>query len=221
MKLRGRFTLTLALAALAPITVAAVVTSQVVSSSMRQDYKDIRINAEAGIERAISLNKKQLMDAADSLANKSHQLVGGLLTEMRVGTDCSPRIDALNELRKQAGSVMTGLSLQTLTITDVDDSNKVLVSPHNPGQHSQPNREVATQADQSKGQTFFSNDKLRNGAVVETVLVAKVARTVRDGSCKVAVSVGRRVVRDLLDTVHSSRVDARIVTPNNTVVLPP
>jgi len=221
VKLRGRFTLTLALAALAPITVAAVVTSQVVSSSMRQDYQVIRTNAEAGIEHAIAQSKKQLTDAADSLANKNHPLVGGLLTEMRVGTDCSLRVDALNDLRRQAGPIMTGLSLQTLTITDPLDNNKVLVSPHNPGQHSQPNREVAAQADDSKGQTFFSNDKFRNGAVVETVLVTKAARTVRDGSCKVVVSVGRRLDHDLFVPVHTNRVDTRIVTPTNTVVLPP
>ena len=48
MKLRGRFTLTLALAALVPIVVAAVVTRQVIASSKRADYESERVNAQPG-----------------------------------------------------------------------------------------------------------------------------------------------------------------------------
>ena len=50
VKLRGRFTLALALAALVPISVAAVVTSQVIAASYRSDSEQRRTTAEATIQ---------------------------------------------------------------------------------------------------------------------------------------------------------------------------
>src|SRR5690606_1163658 len=53
MKLRGRFTLTLALAALVPISVAAVVTREVIASSYRADYEGNRDSARATVQREL------------------------------------------------------------------------------------------------------------------------------------------------------------------------
>ena len=53
MKLRDRFTLSLALAALVPISVAAVVTRQVIADSYRETYLDLRRSAEETMGREI------------------------------------------------------------------------------------------------------------------------------------------------------------------------
>jgi len=132
----------------------------------------------------------------------------------------TPGSGPLNELRKSAATIMSGLSLDALTITDAVNGDRVLIAPHNPGQHNQPNRDVAAQVESSRGNAYFTNDKIRNNSVVETALLCKAARSLRESDQAVALSAGRRVDTKLLEAIRSSRVDARIVTPAGDILLP-
>ena len=72
MKLRGRFTLTLALAALVPISVAAVVTRTVIASSYREDYVQLRKSAEQAAAAIVERHLKQVNQTVKSLARDDH-----------------------------------------------------------------------------------------------------------------------------------------------------
>ena len=217
MKLRGRFTLTLALAALVPIAIAAVITRQVVASSYRTEYRDTRRGVEQAMQREIGRMSAQVAGSVASLASPDHPFVGGILRELVKGTLDTP---TLRRLREQGGPVMRGLSLDVLTVTGPDDA--VLISPHNRAETGEPNPTVRERAVQTRGATYFDRVKITTGATVETVLVAQAAAQSRDGSFAVALWAGRRVSDDLLATVRRpGRVDARVLSTTGEVLLPP
>src|SRR5688572_6129640 len=85
MKLRGRFTLTLALAALVPITVAAVVTTRVIASSYRERYAADRADAKQTLQRELGRLEKGVQEAAISLAAHDHPLVAEMLIDYAKG----------------------------------------------------------------------------------------------------------------------------------------
>lgn len=217
MKLRGRFILTLALAALVPITVAAVVTREVVARGLRDDYLDDRRDVEQTMRRELQRLTTQVADAVESLASPSNWMVGGLLRELATRGS----VDATYQrvLREQGRSVMRGLSLEVLSITGAFD--EVLVSPHFRAATGEADPSVAALARATAGKPLFARDKVMSQATVETVLVAKAALTVRDGDHTLAVSAGRRVDESLLTAVRrSGRVDARVTAPDGAVLLP-
>jgi signal transduction histidine kinase len=221
VKLRGRFTLTLALAALVPITVAAIVTTQVIASSAKRDYEETRQASETAIKDEIKRRRDGVQDAVESLASKNNAFVDNVLNELIKGSG-RIRSETLREYRTQGGQVMRGLSLHMLTITDPE--NKVLVSPHYTDQHSNKNEDVRKNAmatDKRDQIAYFAFDKIRQGAIAETVLLLEGSRILRDAQYDVAVSAGRRVGTDMLAVVRQQgRIDARIVKPNGDVVLP-
>jgi signal transduction histidine kinase len=224
VKLRGRFTLTLALAALVPISVAAVVTTQVIASSYKRDYEDTRLAAKSAVE----IKRDQLMtdvqSAVESLASKNHPFVDNLLNELIKGGG-RIKSETLREYRTQGGQVMRGVPLQLLTITDPE--NKVLISPHYADQHSNKNEDVRKNAIESTtpprhGESYFAFDKIRQGAVAETVLLVEGSRLLRDGGLDIAVTGGRMIGADTLGGIRQQgRINARIVRPNGDVVIPP
>ncbi len=217
MKLRGRFTLTLALAALVPISVAAVVTREVIAESYRSDYQDTRRTVEQSMQREIARLSSQVTEATASLASQQHPFVGGILRELNKNTlDTS----ALRKLREQGGPVMRGLSLDILTVTGPDDA--VLISPHYRAATGEPNPLVRQRASSTAGKAYFVRDKVMTGPTVETVLVAQAAQLSRDQGYSVGVWAGRRVTDDILAAVRRpGRVDARIVTPTGEVLVAP
>jgi len=222
MKLRGRFTLTLALAALVPITIAAVITTRVLKNQWRDNYLATRHQAEAVVDREIKRLDDHVKDAATALASVDHPFVGSLLLDLQK-THGVLNADAQHRLREQAAPTMKGLSLDILTITGPDDV--VLVSPHYRARIGDPNPLpiVRQRAEATAGKPFFTRDSIWTGHTVETVLVIESSRVARDSGYAVAVVAGKRVSDDLLALVRgtSSDTDARIVAPNGEVMLPP
>ena len=217
MKLRGRFTLTLALAALVPISVAAFVTTRVIAETYRSEYKETRRTVEDLIDREIARVSSQVTEATASLASQQHPFVGGILREM-----IKNQLDAasLKKLREQGGPVMRGLSLDILTITGPDDA--VLISPHFRAATGEPMPLVRQRATSTNGKAYFVRDKVMTGPSIETVLVAQAAQLSRDQGYTVAVWAGRKLTDDMLATVRrAGRVDARIVTPTGELLLGP
>ncbi|HLL25622.1 MAG TPA: HAMP domain-containing protein, partial [Kofleriaceae bacterium] len=217
MKLRGRFTLTLALAALAPISVAAFVTRQVIADTYRSEYKETRRTVEDQIDREIARVSSAVTEATASLASQQHPFVGGILREYIKNT-----LDAstLKKLREQGGPVMRGLSLDILTVTGPDDA--VLISPHFRAATGEPMPVVRQRALATSGQAYFVRDKVMTGPTIETVLVAQAAQLSRDQGYTVAVWAGRKITDDMLAIVRRpGRVDARVVAPNGSVLLAP
>jgi len=216
MKLRGRFTLTLALAALVPISVAAVVTREVIASSYRADYEGNRDSARATVQRELETLRLEVSEAVSSLADSRHPFVGVLLGEMAKDT---LDLRVLKSLREQGGGQMRGLFLHTLTVTGPDD--RVLITPHYRDATDDTNPGVRERAIQTGGAPYFTYDQIRVGPTVETVLVAQAAHVSRKDGYAVAISASRRVTDKVLAGVRRPGVDARIVDPKGTVILPP
>ncbi|MGH2900445.1 MAG: hypothetical protein ACRDMZ_17350, partial [Solirubrobacteraceae bacterium] len=221
MKLRGRFTLALALAALVPIAVAAVVTRQVIAASYRSDYEVQRRTAEANLHRAVERLGAQIEKAGKTLADRHHPFVGRLLLDL--AKQPHGRADYLFEQQLRDDSVpqMEGQSLDVLAITDKAD--RILCSPHAPGKSGESNHpEIRERAQRTGGKAFFTREDMiikDPGKDLKSinVLVAESSHIARDGVYEVALVVGRRVDKDLLESVRSPpgariRVDARIVS---------
>jgi signal transduction histidine kinase len=225
VKLRGRFTLALALAALVPITVAAVVTRQVIVASARSDYQERRRTAEDTIRVEVERLSAQVEAVGKTLASHTHPFVGSLLLDLEKQT--TGRLDYASEqkLREQSGPVMHGLSLDVLTITDKTD--RILCAPHAPGKigesnHPEIRERAARHKESDRANVYFVREGITKGLVSEPVLVAEASRIAQDGVYAVAVAVGRRVQDDLLQAVRTDRrTDARIVASTGEILIPP
>jgi len=220
MRLRGRFVLTLSLAALVPIAVAAVVTTRVIVASSREDYEATRTQTQDTITRAMKGLEVQVADAVTSLTSRDHPFVGNLVRDFVKGNGTLDQ-EAWHRLRDQGGPVMRGLSLDVLAITGPDDV--MLVSPHNRALTRLEHPEVRERATKTGGKPYFTVEKIFTGAGVESMLVAEAAQmSARDSGYAVALWAGRRVGDDLLAPVRKpNKVDARIVTADGAVLLPP
>ncbi|MGN6106747.1 MAG: ATP-binding protein [Kofleriaceae bacterium] len=217
MKLRGRFTLTLALAALVPISVAAVVTRQVIADSARSEYEDLRRNVQASMDREIQRTTQRMTEAVESLANPQSPVIGGLLHALAKNNLGSMM---LRQLREQGLTVLQGLSLHILTVTGPDDA--VLIAPHYRAMLGEPHPQVRQRAVSTHGAAYFVREKIMGNASVETVLAVEAAQVSRGGGYTVALWAGRRVTDDFLGAVRlGGRSDARIVAPNGEVLVAP
>ncbi len=218
MKLRGRFTLTLALAALVPISVAAVVTRQVIASRERGRYAADRDEARQTLRRELDRLEAGVTKSARSLAAHDHPLVAGMLLEYANGNGelAAPAQRALAQL---AGSFMSGLSLDVLTITGPDDV--VQVSPHYRAKVGDVDRTVRDQATGHVDSVYYAIESKMTRRATEEQLVAMAAQLSRGEGYTVALRVGRGVGEDLLEPLRSSRVDARIVSGDGKDVLIP
>jgi signal transduction histidine kinase len=225
VKLRGRFTLALALAALAPIAVAAVVTRQVIAASYRSDYQVQRRTAEANVDRAVVRFGAQIEKVGKTLASHRHPFVGRLLLDL--AKQPGGRLDyaAEQKLRDESGPQMEGQALDVLAITDRTD--RILSSPHAPGKIGESNHpEIRERAVKTRGKAYFAREDITRDLSSNKVLVAEASQIARDGVYEVAVVVGRRVDGDLLEAVRSPadariQVDARIVSDTGQILLPP
>ena len=222
MKLRGRFTLTLALATLVPITISAVIATHVFSTKLRETYVAHRDHANDVVERELARLDALVHDAATSLASADHPFIGNLLLDLDKG-DGTPNGEAQRRIREQAGPTMKGLSLDLLTVTGPEDT--VLVSPHYRARIGDPNPVplVRHRAETTNGKPFFTLDSIWTGHTVETVLVIESAQVARYNRYTVAVIAGKRVTDDLLTLMRSegADTDARIVGTAGEVMLAP
>ena len=229
MKLRGRFTLALALAALVPITVAAVVTRQVIAASYRSDYQERRRSASASVEVQVERLRAQVERAENAVASKNRPLVGALLLNLAKQPTGGLDYETRRLLDEQGGPTMDALSLDVLVITDRTD--RIVCAPHARGKVGESNHpEIRERAITSAGRVFFVREDItRTDAartVSERVLVAEASQIARDGVYAVAVAAGRRVEDDILAAVRSPadariRVDARVVSSTGEVLLGP
>jgi two-component system nitrogen regulation sensor histidine kinase NtrY len=224
MKLRGRFTLALALAALVPIAVAAVVTRQVIAASYRGDYLERRAAEEEQVRGEVEGLLEDVEKVVTNLASPKHPFVGTLLLTLEkqtTGLDYALRVHC----EQQAGPTMVGLGLDVLTITDRRD--RILCSPHAPGKSGESNHpEIRERAERKPGPgrraAFFVREDVTRDLVTGSVLVAEASRIAQDKTYAVAVAAGRNVVGNVLQAARKdSRVDARIVATGGEVLLPP
>ena len=226
MKLRGRFVFALALAALVPIAVAAVVTTRVIVKSSREDYEATRTSTKEAITREVKRLEVQVGNAVTSLTSRDHPFVGNLLRDLVKGNGTLDQ-DAWHRLHDQDGPAMRGLSLDVLAITGPDDL--MLSSPHNRTLTRLEHPEVRERATKTDGKPYFTIEKIFTRGGVESVLVAEAAQmSARDSGYAVALWAGRRVPDDLLAAVRQTKgadahivVDARIVSATGTVLRPP
>jgi signal transduction histidine kinase len=221
VKLRGRFTVTLAFAALVPITIAAVITIRVLANKWRGNYFASRSQATKFVDREIHRLEQEVKDAASALASSDHPFVGQLLIDLEKGSG-QLGAEAQHRLSEQARPTMKGLSLDILTITGPDDV--VLMSPHYHARIGDPNPlpVVRQRAEATGGKPFFTRDTIMTGHTPETVLVIESAQVAREGGYSVALAAGKRVTDDVLSNVRGTETaDARIVAPTGEVMLPP
>ena len=221
MKLRGRFTVTLALAALVPIAIAAVVTTRSIANKWRDDYAASRDQAKHTVDSELDTLQQRIEHAAAALASHAHPFVGKLLIDLAESHGTLTG-DQQRDLDQQAGPTMRGLSLDVFTVTGPDEV--VLVSPHHHAEVGDPLPIVRRLADQtSNGAPYFTRETIMTGSTDETVLVVESARLVHDSESgyTVALSAGKRVGDELLQPLYRDGVDARIVAADGKVVLPP
>src|SRR5450755_4753988 len=107
MKLRGRFTVTLAFAALVPISLAAVITTRSYANKLHTDYIGKREQAVAVVNRELRQLGKSVRDAATSLANRDHPFVGALLIDLG-NSNGTPSREEERHLREQEIPTMKG-----------------------------------------------------------------------------------------------------------------
>jgi signal transduction histidine kinase len=220
VKLRVRFTVGFALAALVPIVVAAVVTRQVVSQSYSDDHEATRAAAEQTIRGEIARLEAQVSSAIVSLASREHPFTGGILLALRNnGGVIDPKTDG-RTIKEQAGPIMRGLSLEVLQVTGSGDS--ILASGHFPDSTADIDPIPARRGRALPRKVYFAVENILTGPSKESYLVAEAAAIARDGAFEVAVLAGKRVDAALVAGVRRrGRVDARIVDARGQVEVPP
>jgi signal transduction histidine kinase len=224
VKLRGRFTLTLALAALVPITVAAVITTQVLVSSYREDYAATRRSAEEAMKNTLERRANEMRQAGASLASRENPFVNLVLREIVKGT-----LDAkeLRDLRQQSSSTMRVLALDIFEITGPGNAgdDTVLIAPHDRAAiGSEPAPDVRKRASQTNGEPYYIREKVWSSSAMETILALEAAHLSYESGIVAAVVAGRRVGDDLPAVVRRSgrfAVDARVIAASGEVLLPP
>ena len=216
MKLRGRFTLWFAIAALLPIAIAALVTRAVLARSYRADHDRTRTAAEETVRGERRRLEREVADAV-GLANKSYPFIGSLLGDLAKG---GGQLDAESRrrLREQAIQQQGVLGLAVLTVLAAD--GEILAAPHNRPAVGERAAVPATRA--PPDDVFYRFEKVTGDQRMESILVAEASRIARDPPISVAVIVGRKVDRTLLDSVRQSgQVDARVVDARGTVLVEP
>ena len=221
MRLRGRFTLWFALAALVPIAVAAVVTRYVVARTYRQEHERTRIATEQAVRNAVEGLERQVEQTveAGALGSNQHPVIGRILRELiKDGGELDDQV--LRELKELAPSAMHGLALDVLLV--VGAGGRVLAAPHYRALTGEDGfTRVERHARATAGEAFYTWEKVMPAGSPESVLVVAAARYVSEGSTRVAVEVGRRVDASLLEGVRRpGRIDARIVASDGRVIVP-
>jgi two-component system, NtrC family, nitrogen regulation sensor histidine kinase NtrY len=224
MKLRGRFTLALALAALVPISVAAVVTRQVIAERYRTEYAERRQAAQDLVQREVDELKRQVNQVAAGLVSHEGWMVGRLLLDLTKAPASGLDYEQRRELEQNCASIRAELALDVLTIAE---KGRILCAPHARGKVGESNHaELRAHAIAGHGESLFAREDITttedNGKIgSQQVLVAESVRIAQDGAIEVEVAVGRRVDDKLLDPVRDMWTDARIVGADGNVLVPP
>ncbi len=226
MKLRGRFTLTLVLAALVPIAVAAIVTTRVLATSYRDEYIATRRSAEEAMRRELGRMTSAIKQAGTSLASHENPFIMGVLRD--IGST-APDLKTLRKEREQSGAMMRVLGLDILEVTGPGPAGEdtVIIAPHDRAAiNAEPAPEIRRRALATNGEPYFIREKVMSSSSIETILAIEVAQLGRDPdyTFSLAFIAGRRIGDDLLKAVRwpgRFEVDARIVGASGEVLLPP
>jgi signal transduction histidine kinase len=215
VKLRWRFTLTLALAALVPITVAAVVTRQVIASRYVREFHERQNSAEVSMRRELDRLSTQVQAATTSLTQ--FDLVKNILT----GIEGQTLAMNLRSYQRQSKVLMEGLALDVFEVVGPDPpvTNKevALLKPHLAGDAEtielRPLRALAAKFPSEVYYTF--EDVKREGAGTTELLVGEAVRIAVDDASGYSVPVlgGRALVEDVLESVrgHQQNIDLRVI----------
>jgi signal transduction histidine kinase len=213
VRLRARFTLWFAIAALVPIAIAALVTREVLARSYRNEYVRTREVADAVLRGELRRLEERVRQEADGLSSKRDPFIGNLLADLAKG---GGQLDGegRRRLKEQAGQQQDVLGLAVLTVLAAD--GEILAAPHD-------RAAIGERAALPKvGDVVYRFEKITGEQTMESILVAAVARVAKDGPTSVTVVVGRRIDPQLLDTVRRpGQVDARVVDPHGTVLISP
>ncbi|HTJ43126.1 MAG TPA: ATP-binding protein, partial [Kofleriaceae bacterium] len=224
MRLRGRFTLGFAAAALVPIAVAALITREVVARSYREGYRTERVAVEQSARAGVASLETTVETQINGLADRDNPIIGGLLAEMGKG---DRELTALvRRLKDEGGTQLKTIAADVLTVTA--PGNTVLLSPHDRSAVEDVDPSPFAYARKLPGRAFFTVEKVMTDHGLQPMLIAAASRVARDGDYEVAVLVGRRVTDDLLDRVRrTGSVDARLVwgegagAQSGQIVIPP
>ena len=213
MRLRARFTLWFAVAALVPIAIAALVTREVLARSYRNEYDRTRGVAEVVMRGELRRLEERVRQEAGGLSSKRDPFIGSLLQDLAKG-DGQLDGEARRRLKEQANQQKDVLGLAVLTVLARD--GEILAAPH---ARASVGERVTAPLPGDVGYTF---EKITGKQTMESILVAEVARVAKDGPTEVTVVVGRRIDPVLLDSVRRpGQVDARVVDPHGTVLIAP
>ncbi len=218
MKLRVRFTLWFAIAALVPIAVAALVTREVVARSYRNEHQRTRTTAEQAMRSELARFASQVAASASALAERKNPYSGILLSDLVSGQG-KLDAEARRHLRETSPQVMEALGLAVLVVTGAGD--EVLTAPHDRAEVGETSREPRRLAGDS-GAVIYRFEKIMGARSMEPTLVAEAAGIARDAGQQVAVLVGRRVGADLIASVRrTGQIDARVVDPDGRELVAP
>jgi two-component system, NtrC family, nitrogen regulation sensor histidine kinase NtrY len=219
VKLRGRFTIWFALAAVVPIAAAALGTRQVLSNNYREEYQRRQRAIENLATNDIARLERGVERRVESLAEPG-QFADGLLAEIEKlgGRPPQPTLgDMMRKLRAQGMPLMHGLELDVLMLVDGDGF--VLFAPHSSA-HGDRDRGPLERAERTRGKPLFARETMIRGGVAGQKLVVEAARTVRSGPYQVTVVGGRVIDRETLAALGQDKgVSARIVDQNGAVLV--
>jgi two-component system nitrogen regulation sensor histidine kinase NtrY len=227
VKLRGRFTLALSLAALVPIALAAVETREVIASSARDDQHVLLETAHAELQHEVERLKDDMRNATQTLASPNHTFVGFLAREVAKTAKTNEHLDAMQaqQFYEQGRLEQRGLSLDELTIVGPDSGavpNAVLVG-HARGTEKP---EVRRLANICQGHTAYFTYRSAwddRGGKSPTLLVEGAALSVDSDwpAFALALTASRKVGDGLLQTIRSKPIDAQLVRSNGDVIVGP
>ncbi len=219
MRLRGRFTVWFLIAALVPIAAAALVTREVVSRSYREDFSRERAGAEQTVRQALSRLEAVVSDSVAAMASRNHYFVAGL----QVKLDKSQGVltwEIRRWAKEHAGPLMRGLGLDVLFA--IDSADRIVAAPHFRDARGNIDPKYGERARKLRGKPYYTTEPTIQGDQIRQMLVVESARSLGTGAHRVTVVAGREIGSELLDAVRSpSKIDARIVDTNGTVLASP
>ncbi|MEM9491209.1 MAG: HAMP domain-containing protein, partial [Myxococcota bacterium] len=217
MRLRGRFTLWFALAALVPIALAAVATREVISRNSRNNFERDRAAAEANLQRELGRLQDEIAEVVASMfaSDDPHPLVHGVWLELTKGMSRA----TLRRIRDDSLNFKRGLGLDVLFIVGTGD--EILAAPHYHPHHDTSDPVYRERAGSRRGQPYFVREPVFRDNQIASVLVVESAREYREGEHWVGAVGGRLVTAELLDSVRQQgRIDARIIDSEGRVLIP-
>ncbi len=221
MRLRGRFTLWFALAALVPIAVAALVTRAVVSRSFTAEFEQRQKSTKSQLVRELErLEDNVETVVANMFAEKrDHPLVGGVLLELQKSAgSLSTRMRRF--IRESSDDYRAGMTLDVLFVVSTDD--EILAAPHYRPAHDTRDPVHGQRATSTGGRAFYTREPTMKGSKVEPLLVVESVRERRAGRHRVIVAGGRKIGADLVGSIRQpGSIDARIIDNKGRVLVAP